>query len=424
MASELLILVALGIMVALMGLGVPVFAAIGLGTILLLQTGVLTLSIFGQSLFSGLNSFPFIAIPLFILTGSIIVETGLSEKLLGLTTQMFGFLQTGVGTAVTAGCGLFATISGSNSADTAAIGRIALGPMGDVGYPRPYASALIASGSSTGILIPPSISYIIVGVVLGVSVSDLFKAAFFPGLLILGSVVVTNILTNRSREYETKNREFELASLPQAIWEAKFALLVPFIILGGIYLGVFTPTESAVVAVIVTLVIGFAQGTLSLGGLLPMLEESALVNAMVSPIIAVSLVFGQVLTVLGIPQSVASGITGAVTGYIPVIIVLLVVFLIAGAVMELGPNILILGPLFLPLAESVGMSTLHYSVFMMSVFAIGFITPPIGLNLYVISGVGNEDILSIGKEALPFVLAMICATILIALFPSVLLWGV
>ena len=425
MTADLILLAAVIIIIALMAVGVPVFVALGIGTIVFLQTGVAPLGIFGQSLFSGLNSFPFVAIPLFILTGNVVVETGMSNKLLDLARETFGFMKTGVGTAVTGGCGLFATISGSNAADTAALGRIALGPLSRVGYSRSYSSALIASGGATGILIPPSISYIIIGIALGISVSDLFRAAFVPGLLILGSVMVTNIVMSRYHGYEQGDRsEFTPKRIPRAFWEAKFGLLAPFIILGGIYLGIFTPTESAVVAVLATLLVGFVQGSITLNNILPMIEESALVNAMVAPIIAVALVLGQVLTILGIPQAIAASITGAVTGYVPVLLVLLVLFMIAGAVMELGPNILILGPLFLPLAERIGMTPVHYSVFMLSVFAIGFITPPIGLNLYVISGVSDENIFSIARDAIPFVLAMIATVLFIGLFPSLVIQGV
>jgi tripartite ATP-independent transporter DctM subunit len=416
MVSVLLLAVLL--MVALIVIGAPVFVAIGLGAIVLLQSGILPPGLFGQSLFSGMNSFPFIAIPLFILTGSVIVETGLSQKLLDMTNALFGSLKTGVGTAVAAACGLFATISGSNSADTAAIGRIALDPLNQVGYPRSHAAALIASGSSTGILIPPSITYIIVGVVLGVSVSDLFRAALIPGFMILGGVILMNVFLNNHYGYEQQSEQaFSLSSVPQAIWDAKFGLLIPFIILGGIYSGIFTPTESAVVAVIVTFVIGFVQRTLSWGTLLPMIEESALVNAMVSPIIAVSLVLGQILTVLRIPAAIETAVSSVAAGPLSVVLVLLVVFTIAGATMEIGPNILILGPLFWPLADSVGMGKIHYSVFMMTVFGVGFITPPIGLNLYVIAGVSDEKVISVAKAAIPFVIGMLAIALLIGLYP-------
>jgi tripartite ATP-independent transporter DctM subunit len=405
-------------MVLLMAIGVPVYVSIGLGSLMLIYSGYLAPGLFAQTLFSGLNSFPFIAIPLFILTGSIIVETGLSTKLLEMTNEIFGFLRSGVGTAVAAGCGLFATISGSNAADTAAIGKIALDPLEEVGYPRSYASALIASGASTGILIPPSISYIIVGIVLEVSVAQLFRAAFVPGTLVIFGVIATNVLLNRQRDYESKTQSFDPRGVPAAVWEAKYALLIPFIILGGIYMGVFTPTESAVVAVIVAMVIGFARRTLSVGSIRPMLVESAAVNAMVAPIIAVSLVYGQVLTVLQIPQAVEATVSSMTAGYTQVVLVLLVIFLVAGAVMELGPNILILGPLFWPVAEAAGMGKVHYSVFMMTAFAIGFITPPIGLNLYVISGISDENVFSVAKAAMPFVVSMIAVVLLIAWFPS------
>ncbi|MFC6906311.1 TRAP transporter large permease [Halalkalicoccus tibetensis] len=408
-------------LIVLLALGFPIFVAIGLSCVVFLQMGVLDPQIFGETMFSGLNEFAFLAIPLFILTGTAIVETGMSQRLLDLSLELFGSLKTGIGTSVSFGSGIFATISGSNAADSAAIGRMALGPLEQVGYDRTYASAMIASGSATGILIPPSISYIIAGIALGVSVSQLFLATFVPGAILLTGVILVNVVINRTRGYETDNREhqgFDASDAAAALWRAKFALFVPFLILGGIYSGVFTATEAAIAAVTVIFVIGALTGTMSLSSYSRVLEESALVNGMIAPIIATALIFGDILTLNQIPQMVAETVTTLSTSYVVMILLMLVVFFVAGATMELGPNILILGPLFLPLAQEFGMDPIHYTIFMMCAFGIGFITPPIGINLYVLSGISGESVMDISREAVPFMLVMLLLVLVIGLVPE------
>lgn len=409
------------VLILLLALGVPIFVSIGLTCVFFVATGAMAPRLFGQTLFSSLNSFSFIAIPLFILTAGAVVETGMSEQLLDLSLELFGSLKTGVGTSVNFGSGIFATISGSNAADSAAIGRMALGPLQDVGYPRTYAAAMIASGSAMGILIPPSISYIIAGIALGVSVSQLFIATFIPGALMMLGVAVVNMVLNRRNGYETsKSGEygtFDLGRSARALWDAKFALLVPFIILGGIYSGIFTATEAAIVAVTVTFLIGTITGTMSFDSYNRVLEESALTNAMIAPIIATALIFGQVLTINQIPQTIANTVTSLSSSYTVMIVLLLMVFFIAGASMELGPNILILGPLFLPLAQQFGMDPVHYTIFMMCSFGIGFITPPIGINLYVLSGISGDPVMDISREAIPFMVVLVLLVLLIGLYP-------
>lgn len=415
------VLIGVFLLIAMFALGFPVFIAIGLSCVFFVAIGTVSPGIFGQTMFSGLNSFAFIAIPLFILTAGAIVETGMSERLLDLSLALFGSLKTGVGTSVNFGSGIFATISGSNAADAAAVGRMALGPLQDVGYPRTYAAAMIASGSAMGILIPPSISYIIAGIALGVSVSQLFLATLIPGIVMMLGVTVVNMALNRRKGYEVnKSSEyngFDAGKAARAFWRAKYALLVPFIILGGIYGGIFTATEAAIVAVTVTFIIGIITGTMEFDSYSRVLEESALVNAMIAPIIATALIFGQVLTLNQIPAAIADVVTSISGSYAVAIVLMLIVFLVAGASMELGPNILILGPLFLPLAQEFGMSPIHYTIFMMCSFGIGFITPPIGINLYVLSGISGDPILDISREAVPFLTVLILIVLVIGLYP-------
>ncbi len=410
-------------------LGIPFWVSLGLGTAALLwSTGAMPLQLIGEALFEGVDSFALIAIPLFVLTGDVMVRSGLAYRLLDFAEASFGSLRSGFGTATVMGCGLFACISGSDAADAAAIGRITMDRLQEKGYPKPYACALVASGACTGILIPPSIAYIIIGLVLGISSSTLFQAAFVPGVLILAAVMITNAIMNRVRGYERSAGRFSLSRWFSALNAAKWALLIPFIILGGIYSGIFTPTESAAVAAFVALVIGMLQKRIALADFPAMLGASARVCGVVLPIIAVALLFAQALTVVDVPVKFVGGVMGlassipVVSSKTAVIIMMLVIWVIAGCFMETGPNIVVLGPLMLPLAKQIGMDPIHFCVFMITTLGLGFITPPFGLNLFVMSGLTRTPVTAIAREALPFVFAMIIVSALIGFVPAISLF--
>ena len=404
---------------ALLALAVPFWVAIGLGTVaLLLGTGALPLSLLGEALFQGVDSFALIAIPLFVLTGDVMVRSGLANKLLDFAEATTGGLRTGFGTSTALGCGFFACISGSDAADAAAIGRITMARLVERGYPKPYACALVASGACTGILIPPSIAYIIVGLVLGLSSSTLFMAAVIPGVMVLLSVVLTNIVINRMRGYENSHQRFSFRRWLASLNDAKYALAIPAIILGGIYSGVFTPTESAAVAVAAALVVGMLQRTIGWRDFPAMLETSARVNGVILPIIAVSILFSQALTVLNVPQTLVIVLTSLTADRNALIAIMLAIFVIAGMFMETTPNIVILAPLLAPVAQKIGMDPIHFCVFMITTLGLGFITPPMGLNLFVMSGLTGVPITTIARRALPFVVTMIVVSIAVAYVPS------
>jgi tripartite ATP-independent transporter DctM subunit len=407
-------------MVLLLVLGAPFWVAMGLGTVAMLATTqVLPLTLVGEALFEGVDSFALIAIPLFVLTGDAMVRTGLGERLLNFAEATFGSLRSGVGTSTVMGCGLFACISGSDAADAAAVGRLTMDRLVARGYPKPYACALVASGACTGILIPPSIAYIIIGLVLGVSASTLFLAAFVPGVIVLISVMLTNAVLNRIHGYERSRGRFSFEAWLRALWEAKWGLSIPFIILGGIYSGVFTPTESAAIAVTVAVCVGLLQKRITLADFPAMLGTSARVCGVVLPIIAVALLFGQALTVLDVPQKFVAWIMGFGTGPTEVILLLLLIWVISGMFMETGPNIVVLAPLLWPLAKAVGMDQIHFCIFMITTLGLGFITPPFGLNLFVMSGLTRVPVTAIALRALPFALVMVAVSALIGFFPSI-----
>ncbi len=412
------------LVVVLLLLGIPFWVALGLGTFSILwSTQVLPLTLIGEGLFEGVDSFALIAIPLFILTGDVMVRSRLAYKLLDFAEATFGSFRTGFGTSTVMGCGLFSCISGSDAADAAAIGRITMDRLVAKGYPKPYACALVASGACTGILIPPSIAYIVIGLVLGISSTTLFLAAFIPGVMVLFAVIITNVIMNRIHGYENTTGTFSWRLWFKALVDAKWALAIPFIILGGIYSGVFTPTESAAVAVAVSIVIGLVQRTLTLADFPAMLGTSARVCGVVLPIIAVALLFSQALTVVDVPQRFVAFVLSFGTSKTAVILLMLTIWIIAGMFMEAGPNIVVLGPLLFPLAQQIGMDPVHFCIFMITTLGLGFITPPFGLNLFVMSGLTRTPVSAIAREAFPFVVAMIIVSTIIGFVPQISLFA-
>ena len=407
------------LIVLLMGLGIPMWVSMGVGVcLLLLLTGTLPLSLIGETLFEGMDAFALLAVPLFILTGDALVRTGLSGKLLKIAEATAGSFRSGFGSATILGCGFFSCISGSDAAGCASIGRMTIDRLVESGYPRSYAAALVAAGSCTGILIPPSIAYIVIGLILGVSTATLFVAAIIPGTMILLSIMATNALLNRLHGYENSGISFSFSNWIAAIWDGKFALLIPIIILGGIYSGIFTPTEAASVAVVTTLIIGLCLKTISLPDLPEMLISSAKVNGVILPTVALSLPLAEALGSLNIPQWIIESVLGLTDNYSIIVLLMLAFFIIAGCVMEAVPNIVLMGPVLFPLAQEIGMNDMHFCIVMVTALGIGFITPPIGLNLFVISGVTGEPIMKVARHAVPYVLSMFFIAIILAFVPE------
>ena len=407
----------------MIALAVPVWVAIGTASVMLLLTSnVLPLSLFGEGLFSGIDHFALTAIPLFILTGDVLVRTGLSRKFLDVAEALTNWTRGGFGSATVLVCGMFSAISGSDAAGAAAVGRMTIDRLVESGYPRPYACALVAAGACTGILIPPSIAYIVIGLVLGISASTLFQAALIPGIIILTSILLTNTIINRRFAYEQGNAlgfgEW-LANIGGTLARGWYAFIVPGVIFWGIFSGRLTPTEAGATAVTITIILGFILGTLRLSDFPSMMVSSAKVNGVIVPIIAMSLPLSQALSAMGVPQGFVYTLTSLSSEPWVLITMMIVILILAGCVMETTPNIVILAPLLKPVADSIGMNEIQFCVMMITALGVGFITPPLGLNLFVVSGLTGESILKISARAVPFVLCMLIVVLLIAFVPTV-----
>lgn len=411
------------IFVVFCALAIPVWAAIGSAAIaMLVLSGALPLSLLGESLFDGIDAFALTAVPLFILTGDVLVRTGLSRKFLNVAEALTCWTKGGFGSATVLVCGMFSAISGSDAAGAAAVGRMTIDRLVESGYPRPYACALVAAGACTGVLIPPSIAYIIIGLVLGISASTLFLAALIPGVAILTAILVTNLVMNRIYSYEGGGQMSVgewAANLKKAVSSGWYAFLVPGIIFYGIFSGRLTPTEAGATAVIVTIIMGFIMRTLKFSDFPAMLVSSAKVNGVILPIIAFSLPLAQALAIMGVPQGFVSSVTSLTDEPYMLILIMIGILILAGCVMETTPNIVILAPILKPLADSIGMHEIQFCIMMITALGVGFITPPLGLNLFVVSGITGESVLRIASRVGPFVFFMLLVTLMIAYIPGI-----
>lgn len=407
----------------LIALGVPIWACIGVASIgILVMSQALPVSIVGETLFSGIDHFALTAVPLFILTGDVLVRSGLSRKFLDVADALTCWARGGFGSATVLVCGMFSAISGSDAAGAAAVGRMTIERLVESGYTRPYACALVAAGACTGILIPPSIAYIVIGLVLGISASVLFKAAIIPGILILLSILVTNIIVSRKMAKTDDNlMSFGewATNLGRVLARGWYAFLIPGIIFYGIFSGRLTPTEAGAAAVIVTISMGFMLGTLKISDFPSMMISSAKVNGVILPIVAFSLPLSQAMAIIGVPQGFVYAMTTVSESPVIIILLMIGILIVAGCVMETTPNIVILAPLMFPLAQEIGMNDIQFCIMMITTLGVGFITPPLGLNLFVVSGLTGESILKIAYRAIPFMLLMLAVVLMIAFIPAI-----
>lgn len=411
------------LLIGLMMASVPVGISLGLSTLvtMVLTTNLDVITI-PQYCFRGLDSFPLMAIPFFMLAGNLMKFGGLSEKLINLSNSLVRGFKGGLGHVTVLASMFFAALSGSAPATVMAIGSNVIPQMEKHGYDRGYATALASTAGTIGVIIPPSIPFVIYGVVSGASISDLFVAGIIPGILIGIVLMVVNYIYARKYGYGGEGRasfrEF-LHELKDAIW----ALLVPVIILGGIYGGIFTPTESAVVAVVYTLIIGFAvYKELTWKKVWDAFMETGALNGTTTFMVGLSMSFAAYLTLAGIPSAVGQAILSLDAGPVVILLLINVVLLVVGCFVDNISSTIILTPILLPIAQGVGMTAVQFGIVMTVNLAIGFITPPYGVNLFYGSAIGKVSIEELSKKILPFIGAMIICLLLLTFIEPLSMW--
>lgn len=419
------VLVLFGTLLLFIMLNVPVAIALGLAALLTIGfTTNLPLGIITQKAFTSLDSFPLMAIPFFMLAGILMGKGGVSKRLLDLATVMVGWMVGGLAMVTIVSCMFFAAISGSGPATVAAMGSFMIPTMREKNYGAGFAAALTAAAGSIGVIIPPSIPFVLYGVVAGVSVGSMFLAGIIPGLIIgIGLMVVSYIISKKEGYKPAITERITIKHVGKALYESKWALMIPLIILGGIYGGVFSPTEAAVVAVVYAIIVGvFIHRELTWSDLYKAIVESAIINASTMIIIGLSISFAYIMTLEKVPNTIAQFITSISESHLVILLVVNIFLLIVGMFIDTISALVVLAPILLPIVTNVGVDPIHFGVILVANLAIGFITPPLGVNLFVASSVSKIPLEQIIKGILPFLLMMIITLLVITYVPEMSTW--
>lgn len=416
------------IFVLFLALGIPIAFSVGWATLsvhLMNPSFACDAEYFFKTMVNGMDSYVLLAIPLFMLASSIMAESGMSNRLFDFFSYFFGNIPSGLPIAVVITCLFYGAICGSGPATVAAIGTMCIPLLTKLGYDRDFVTSMIAVSGGLGVIIPPSIPFITYGLATGASIGDLFIAGFLPGVLI-ALCIVAYIIYYFSRRDNSGLRIVDNTKILRErgflkiFKESFFALLAPVIILGGIYGGIVSPTEAACVSVVYALLIGVvAYRAINLKKLVGCLIDTARTATPVMLILSICIVFGRVLTILNLPQTMAAYVVSNVQSKIIVLLVINLFLLFAGMVMDTVPCILILAPIMLPIVQQYGVDPIHFGVIMTVNLAIGFVTPPIGTNLFVANSLTQIPITRIAKNAIPFIIMFLFALLLITFIPQI-----
>ena len=407
-------------------LGVPVaFAIMSSGMAYLVSTGTSFLVV-AQRLIYGLNSFTLLAVPLFILVGNLMDYGGISKRLTDWAKSLLGWLPGGLGIVTVFSCAIFAALTGSGPATVAAIGSIMLPSMKKAGYSEDSSAGLVAAAGALGPIIPPSIPMIIYGVTMNLSIPAMFVAGITPGLVIAIALSFVNIIfAYRNPEVlkHAHDMKFDFKHSLKMFWKALGALGLPVLILGGIYGGVFTPTESAAVGIVYALIVGFALKELKVKDLPRILISSLKTSTMVNFIIAAAALFSWVISKSQVGVAISNGFISLVGGSQSMyLFVLVVILLVVGCLMDNVAATLILAPILIPVGVSLGCNQLHIGMLFCICLVVGFVTPPFGYNLFTAVSISGLNFKRIVKGTIPFLLTEIVLLFVFAYVPGIITW--
>ncbi len=417
---------------ALLILGVPISITVGSAAMVyILGTGVQP-TIIVQRLFSGIDTVSFIAIPMFILAGDLMNRGGLAKRIVRMCSKLVGNIHGGLAIVTIITCMFFAAISGSGVATAAAIGAIMIPSMVEMGYSKEYAGAVVGSASPIGVIIPPSISYIVYAVLANCSITGLYKAGIPAGIIMGGALMIVAYVIARKRGYrggitenvaekaaaEQAEREAKEARANMTVWQkicdsSIWALITPIIIVGGVFGGIFTATESAVVAVLYSILVGlFIYKGMTIKELPSVFVSSAIGAARIMFVIANAQLFAYVIALAKVPQMILSGFASLQMSRTAILLLINFILLVAGTFMETSAIILICTPIFLPVVQNLGIDVVHFGIIITANTAIGLLTPPFGVCLFTSASVANVKVQAMFKEIIPFILAMIVAILI------------
>lgn len=400
-------------------IGLPVSFAIGTSSLvfLLTQDTFVTPSIISQRMISGLDSFPLLALPFFLLAGNLMMY-GTTPRLMRFANALLGFIKGGLAGVSVIASAFFGAISGSGVATVAAVGSVVTPEMIKKGYGRGFVASLIAGAGVLGMVIPPSMAMVVFGVSAGVSIGDLFLAGIIPGILVSLFLIIFGVLVSKKRNYGGDATRFDFNELLDSFKSALLPMFLPVIILGGVMTGVFTPTESAVVATIYALILAIVvYRELSIKQLFTVFKDSAINSSVILFIIAAATPFGWILTTQQIPNDLATMLTSATTNGIVILLLISIILLIMGTFMETIATIIIMTPILFPIAMQVGIDPIHFGVIMMVNLAIGGVTPPLAVGLFTSAKIAKISVEETFPDVLYVLGVMILSYVIIVIFP-------
>lgn len=411
------------VLLALMILGLPIaWALILSGITALLIDGGYPLAVAVQRMFTGADTFALLAIPFFMLAGEIMQRGGLSKRLVDFANSLVGSLPGGLSLVSIVSCTFFAAISGSSVATTAAIGGIMYPEMVKRNYPKDYSSAVQAVGGTLGIVIPPSIVFIMYGTATDVSIASLLMAGVFPGIFTGIALAVLAYFFAKKKNYP-RDSVFSFKDVLKTFKSAVLSLLMPIIILGGIYAGIFTPTESAVVAVVYGLVVSLVvYKELSLQDLLPVFVSTVKATANLMILVVSAQFFGWLVTIFNIPAAVTGYVMELASSQVIFLLCVNVLLLLTGMFMEVGATVLILGPILHPMALAFGVDPIHFGMLVVFLLAIGQATPPFGTTMFVACGISKQPVIKVARKLMPFILVEVGCALVFSFVPALSTW--
>lgn len=409
--------------ILLLLIGMPVIFAIGVASAFSLLVGNINLIVLAQKMVTGTDSFSLLAIPFFILAGEIMHRGGLSTRLIHFFKVLIGHHRSGMTSSTVASSMFFAALSGSAPATTASIGSVMIPEMEKQGYKRSFSTALASAAGPIGQIIPPSIPMIVYAVLANISVGKLFLAGILPGILIGVALMITAAIIAKKNNYGEKQEKASFKEIIIAFSKAFWSLLAPIIILGGIYGGIFTPTEAAVVAVIYGFIVSrFIYKTLTLRNIPQLMVSTVKTSTIVVSIISVASLFGWILAKEQAAIHVSNYILSITDNHIILLLLINLILLLIGAVMDNIAAMIILLPVLLPIGVHLGLDPIHFGAIIIINFAIGMATPPIGYSLFVGCSISGLSIEEVSKAVIPFIIAMIICLLLITYIPSITLF--
>jgi C4-dicarboxylate transporter DctM subunit len=408
-----------GTFLILLLLGVPVAIGIGLTSLVVLISQDTSLIVLPQRMFAGTDSFPLVAVPFFILAGDLLAHGKVSEKLVQFADSILGFLKGGLWVVAVMASMFFAAISGSGAATTAAVGTPLIPELKKKNYSAQFSAALIAAGGCTGVVIPPSVPMIIYAVIADQSVAKLFLNGFVPGILMGASLIAIALFIAYKNNYPT-GAKFSVANIWRTFKGAIWGLMTPIIILGGIFSGYFTPSEAAVIAVDWALFVAiFIYKDMGWRDIFRIITRSAITMSVIMFIIATSNTLSWILANWQIPNQIANVILSLSQNKFVLLLLINIIILIAGIFMETASALIILTPVFLPLVEQLGIDLIHFGLIMVIGLAIGMVTPPVAINLYVASTISDIPIEKISKSVIPLMLSLVFVLLVVTYLPLI-----